>query len=359
MKPESALLWWWLNILTKRRYDLLRAKFGDLDAALHALTPELLKELGLRDESVELAFHRLESFDPAAILAICAKKGIEMLTMEDDAYPALLGEIPDAPVCLSYIGTLDLLRDPLIAIVGTRAMSQYGERVVERFVPSLVRSGLTTVSGLALGVDTAVARETMTAGGKTIAVLGNGLAAIYPPRNAELAKRIIERGGLLLSEFPFDAIPGKHTFPARNRIIAGLCTSTLVCEAPEESGSIITAELALEYNRDVFAVPGQIFDGNFAGCNRLIAKGCAKLVQTPEDVLQELGVLARSSEALPYVSGNSLEESVYRALTAMPQTMDDLIGRTQLDSSQISVALTMMELAGAAKNVGSGQWVKA
>lgn len=359
MQASTALIWWYLNVLTKKRYDALKQVFGDLDTALPDLSFGMLRELGLQEATARGVMVRLEEMDAARMLADCAKAKVELVSIEDETYPEVLRNIGDPPIFLSYIGDLSLLSQPLVGIVGTREMSQYGRRVVEAFVAPIVQAGVVTVSGLALGVDAAVARETMHAGGRTIAVLGHGLRTIYPKSNEELAEEIVARGGLLLSEFPLDLPPEKYTFPARNRIIAGLSLGTLICEAPDGSGSIITAELALEYNRDVFAVPGPIFDGNFSGCHRLISQGHAKLVTDPRQILEEIGIVAPESTLAATYEPTSLEEAaVLEALTTMPQNLDELIERSSLDAARIGTALTMMELAGIVKNVGSGQWVR-
>lgn len=358
MQSETALLWWWLNILDHRRYILLKDRFGGLDEALKHLTPELLRALNMREDSIRNVFVRIESFDPARYLFELARRKVDLLTIEDERYPRMLREIGDPPVFISMIGNMSALDAPLVGMVGTRAMSTYGERVVETLTSPIVRAGYVTVSGLALGVDAKVALETMRAGGRTIAVLGNGLAGIYPPSNKKIAEDIVRGGGLLVSEFPLEVQPDKYTFPARNRIIAGLSSATIVCEAPEESGSVITAELALEYGRDVFAVPGQMFDENYAGCHRLIAEGRARLVYSVPDLLRELGADGGMYARPSYAPQTPEEESVFRALTAMPQTVDDLAQHTGLDASRIGMALTMMELSGAVRSLGGGQWVR-
>jgi DNA processing protein len=238
-------------------------------------------------------------------------------------------------------------------------MSAYGKRVTQEFVPAFVRARVITVSGLALGIDAEVARETLAAGGKTVAVLGNGLGSVFPQSNARLAEEIVKRGGLLLSEFPLDTPPDKFTFPARNRIIAGLSLGTIVLEAPEGSGALITADLALDYGREVFVVPGQIFDPNYAGCHGLISRGHGKLVHSPTEVLADLGIIApEAGKHTVYTPQNEDERVILDVLTTMPQAMDDLVGRTKLPVAAVSSALTMMELAGAARNVGGNQWVR-
>ena len=357
---EAALTWSWLNVLTKERHDALLEVFGTLEEALKHLNAELLKGLGCRQETIEKTLVRLEEFDVAAYANQLKKAGIRFLSLADASYPEKLREIGDPPPFLYFKGDLTILNQPCIAMVGTREMSATGQRVTELFVSALVRAGLTTVSGLALGIDAMVAKETLDAGGKTVAALGHGLSTIYPQSNAPLAEEILQKGGLLLSEFPLDATPDKYTFPSRNRIIAGLSLGTIVLEAPLQSGSIITAELALDYGRDVFAVPGPVFDTNYAGCNDLIAKGNAKLVSSADDVLRDLGVIAPKAEASKslYAPQNKDEEALLTVLTTMPQRVDDLVARAKLQPGTVTATLTMLELAGAARNVGQGQWIR-
>jgi len=361
MKPETALLWWYLNILPNRkRYDMLVETFGSLDVATEHMTSDMLRELGCRQETILEIFRRKEDFNSKKYEAELRRRNISLISIEDDLYPGELKTIEDAPVFMSYHGDMSILNQPLLALVGTRNMSPYGKRVVGSFVPDLVRSGVVTVSGLALGIDAEVAWQTMAAGGRTVAVLGGGLNAIHPKTNELLADEIVKRGGLLISEFPLHMTPERFTFPSRNRIIAGLTLGTVVLEAAEKSGAIITAELALDYNRGVFAVPGSVFDPNCAGCHALIAKGEAKLVSSADDILLEVGIMASNrAEPISFIPNSSEEEVIWKTLTTMPLAMDTLVERSGLCVSAVSTALTVMELQGAAKNVGGGQWVRA
>lgn len=361
MKLENALRWSWMNVLTLKRVEMLREKFGDLDRAFEAVNPELLLALGCRQDTVELTLNRLEEFDIGAYAGILRKKDITFFSIEDDLYPEALRALPDPPVFLYAQGDLSVLQHPCVALVGSREMNDEGKRIVERFVPPLVHAGCTTVSGLAYGVDGAVAVETLAAQGRTVAVLGNGLGSIYPTAHAKLAAKIVEAGGLVLSEFPMDTRPDKFTFPARNRIIAGLSLATVVVQAAEKSGSLITAELALEYGKDVCAVPGSIFDPLHAGCHHIISMGQAKLVTHPEEVLQEIGIMSSKKEgtrAIAFVPDSPDESAVYDILTTLPITLDDIVVKAKLNAAVSSAVLTMLEIKGAARNVGAGKWVR-
>lgn len=360
MLTATALTWWSLNILTRKRYEMLQTNFGDLDAALKAVDALLLRELGLREETITATLQRLHAFDPKLEQTRLHKKNVQLCSIEDDHYPSKLREIADPPVFLSYIGDLSILHHPCIGVVGTRAMSSYGRRITETFVPMFARSGCVTVSGLAMGVDSAVAKDTMDAGGKTVAVVGHGLSSMYPRINQRLAEKIVAHGGLIVSEYPLDLEPDVYTFPARNRIIAGLSLGTLVIEAPQGSGSMITAQLALEYGREVFAVPGSIFDENMAGCHQLIERGHARLVTKPEDVLAELGIVQSTNtvEQQLFLPESGQQASIYTVLSGMPQSVDDIALRTELSVASVATALTLMELAGVVRNIGNGQWVR-
>ncbi len=362
MDYQNALRWSWANMLTVKRSAYLRERFGTLDAALPELNQELLSTLGLREETVFKTLNRLEELNVAEYDAILRKRGISLMTIEDESYPSLLAEIDDHPIFLYARGDTAILNEPSIALVGTREMSDYGKRATEHFVVPLVRAGLVTVSGLAQGIDGEVARETIRAGGKTIAVLGHGFGMIYPKAHERLADEIVKSGGLILSEFPLDMQPDKYTFPARNRIIAGLSAGTVVLEASIDSGSLITADLALDYNREVFAVPGQIFDPNYAGCHQLIQKGTAKLVTDAKAIINELGMMgaegADQSQQSMFIADSPEEQAIWSSLTAMPSDMDDLVVKAKLDAATVNATLTILELKGSVRNVGSGKWVK-
>jgi DNA processing protein len=359
---DTALIWSWLNILTKKRLDDLLNAFGSLETALLHVSEELLHGLGCKEETVRTVLRRLDRFDPERYRKELEERKIAFISIQDESYPAPLRDLPDPPVFLHARGDVSLLHAPCVALVGTRKMSLYGRRVAAAFSEQCVHAGVVTVSGLALGIDAEVARQTLRACGRTIAVLGHGLRRIYPPSNAPLAEEIVARGGLLLSEYPLDTAPGKFTFPARNRIIAGLTLGTVVLEAPAESGSMITAELALEYGRDVFAVPGQIFDERYAGSHQLLARGCAKLVTSAREVFEELTIASRAPDgaaARAFAAEHPQEQRLYSVLTSMPQTIDTLVASSGLEAGAVSATLTLLELQGAASHLGGGLWVRA
>jgi DNA processing protein len=263
---------------------------------------------------------------------------------------------------LYYRGELEAFSGFLLAVVGARKYSAYGAQVTEKLVRELTFNKLTVVSGMALGIDTLVHAAAIGAGGKTIAVLGSGLDRqnIYPSQNRYLADKIQAHGGLILSEYPIGTMPLKHHFPQRNRIISGLSSATLVIEAGEKSGALITAFHALEQNREVFAVPGSIYSGSSEGTNRLITMG-AKLVAGAKDIIETLNL----TEAATYIENKKIipetaeEELIFAQLSYEPMHIDELKQLTKLDTSVINSTLTIMEMKGMVKNLGNMQYVLA
>ena len=253
-------------------------------------------------------------------LEIAKNGGVTILCRTDEEYPASLRELRDAPLCIYLRGALpDEMAIRSISIVGTRNASNYGARMARHLSEDAAYGGWTTVSGLAIGIDTIVHQATVDAGGKTVAVLGGGLAKLHPVENLDLARAIIRTGGAVISEFPMTTAPTRHTFPMRNRIIAGLTCGTLVVEAGVNSGSLITAAQALEQGRHVFAVPGEADNPSAAGCNTLIKQG-ARLVMNFDDILDEFDFLPgfrptplRESPVNPFAAKEKEQDSDAKA----------------------------------------------
>ena len=258
-------------------------------------------------------------------------------------YPPLLAQLHDPPVRLHTRGNgLDALTAPAVAIVGARSPSPYGAQVARMLGRELAAAGIVVVSGLARGVDGEAHRGTLEAGGITVAVLGCGIDRDYPARHAELARRI-GGNGLVVSEYPPGTEPAPWRFPARNRIIAGLALATVVVEARERSGALITADFALELGRDVFAVPGEITSALSAGTNRLIRQGAAPLLGA-EDVLQALGLDPAPAAGAPELSPVAAELAAL--VVAAPAGMDELVRRSGREVGDVAAALVELELAG-------------
>ena len=286
-------------------------------------------------------------------LAWMQRAGARLIAISDADFPPLLKQIPDPPLALFLRGDARLLASPQLAMVGSRNPSVEGRRNAEEFAAYLSRCGLTITSGMALGIDAASHRGALKAGGPTLAVWGTGLDRPYPPRNLDLAEEIAARG-LLVSEFPPGTPPLPTHFPRRNRIISGLSVGTLVVEAASRSGSLITARLASEQGREVFAIPGSIHNPMARGCHRLLREG-AKLVESAADILEELAPLLKlelpaAEPTADTAAAAPPEDPEYRlllnSLDFAPTSVDSLVERTGLTPDVVSSMLLMLELQG-------------
>jgi DNA processing protein len=290
------------------------------------------------------------------------QSGNHLICFDDPAYPALLKQIEDPPPLIYASGDINLLQTPQIAIVGSRKCTPGGAQNTREFAFELSRAGLTITSGMALGIDTQAHQAALKAGGNTIAVTGCGLDRIYPASNKKLAQDIVERG-LLISEFPMGtaALPGN--FPQRNRIISGLSVATLVVEAAQRSGSLITARLAAEQGREVFAIPGSIHNPQTRGCHKLIRDG-AKLVEQTSDIIQELGsllgfVAAQQCEKSSEISTlDKKHKDLLENIGYDPVTVDVLVGRSCLTIDKLSSMLLELELKDLIQSAPGGCFVR-
>jgi len=289
------------------------------------------------------------------------KQNIRIITFLDDSYPHLLKEIYDPPYIMYIKGQLKPEDEFAIAIVGTRRVSPYGQQVTEKLAQDLSQAGLTIISGLARGIDTLAHLAAIKQKKRTIAVVGSSLdyQSLFPPANRKLAEQIVQNGAIL-SEYPLGSFALKHHFPARNRIISGLSLGTLVIEAPEKSGAIITANHALKQNREVFAVPGSIYNPNSVGPNLLIKAG-AKMVMSAQDVLEELNLknLTQNIVAQQTIAETPEEEIILKNLSHEPLSVDKIIQLTKLNAAQANATLSLMEMKGLVKNIGGMQYVLA
>ncbi|HTJ97744.1 MAG TPA: DNA-processing protein DprA [Rhodocyclaceae bacterium] len=286
--------------------------------------------------------------------------GNHLITLADPAYPPALLETTDPPILLYAKGNIELLQNPMLAVVGSRNATRQGELDAESFSKHLAAAGLTIVSGMALGIDAAAHRGGLQHPASTIAVIGTGIDRIYPARNDKLAHEIADKG-LIISEFALGMGPLSNNFPRRNRIIAGLGRGCLVVEAAERSGSLITARLAAEIGRDVFAIPGSIHSSLAHGCHKLIRQG-AKLVETAHDVLEELA-WEDVVHPIPHLNlesppANKEELNVINALGAAPCDLESLVERTGLTPDALLAMLLPMELDGLIASLPGGRYQK-
>jgi DNA processing protein len=333
--------------------------YGDLEQAWHASSDELMRA-GFDRKTVSAAAADRPALNPAAEYDRLVSAGVDLLTIGDASYPALLRRADGAPACLHVRGTLVPDDEMAIAVVGSRAVTGYGKQVTQQFVVDLARHGLTIVSGLARGVDAIAHRTALDAGARTIAVLGCGVDVIYPGEHRGLMTEIAQMGAVV-SEFPLGAKPDAPNFPMRNRVIAGLSLGTLVVEAGETSGALITASFALEQNREVFAVPGSIYAPRCNGTNALIRRGEAKLVTRVEDILEELdiGLMPQQLAMDALLAHDGTEERLLQKLGMEPQHVDTLTRETDLPISVVTSTLAMLELRGLVRQVSAMQYVRA
>jgi len=339
------------------RLTQLQNHFPDLKTAWSASLPEL-ELTRIPQNALQQLIETRKRVDPDAEYEKLLNQNISLLTPADDGFPALLREIPQSPCTLYVKGEFLTNRDPAVAVVGTRRVTDYGKRVTEDMVRDLVRSNVAVISGLALGADSVAHKTAVNYSGKTAAVLACGLDSVYPAANRQLAERILEAGGALVSELPLGTPPLRHHFPNRNRIISGLALGTLVVEAAAESGALITARHALEQNRQVFAIPGSIYSELSAGPHNLIKMG-AKLVSSVQDILEELNLEHLQQEIIiQKIIGDTKEEQlILDQLSREPIHADQITKNTGLQTSEVSSTLTILEMKGKIKNLGANQYV--
>ncbi len=333
-----------------RTRQALLQQFADAEAILSASADQLRRVPGVGPQICARIVAARHQIDVDGELRICQQHGIEIITETDPRYPRLLREIPDPPGVLFWRGEPHMDDQLAVAIVGTRRATHYGLRQAERLSAGLSRAGLTIVSGMARGIDAAAHRAALRAGGRTIAVLGSGVVNVYPPEHVELADAI-RASGSVISELPPLQKPMSGTFPQRNRLISGLSLGVLVVEAAGRSGALISASHAAVQGREVFAVPGPADSRTSRGCHRLIRDG-AKLVESVEDVLEELGPLV---EAVPRSDGtvvrhpaelqlNEQERMVLNAIETEPTQIDNIVRTTNLPVNRVLATISVLEI---------------
>jgi DNA processing protein len=361
-ESEPADLAYWVGFqlipgVGPARIARLRQAFGDLERAWDASSSDLARA-GIDGRLCQVIAERRRGIDPSAEIAKIQRHDVTTIASVDSRYPDRLRQIDAAPAMLFARGKLESAGEKTVAVVGTRRPTAYGRQITERLVIDLVQAGVTIVSGLARGIDSVAHRVTIDAGGRTVAVLGCGLDINYPPENASLSRQIVASGGAVISEYPLGTGPDAGNFPARNRIISGLSLGTLVIEAGEISGALITARVAAEQGRDVFAVPGPITSPASIGTHRLIQDG-AKLVTGINDILEELD-LGRVEQQLvmrDLLPANDVEASLLRVLSHQPTHIDDVCRATTLAIATVSSTLSMMDLKGMVRQMGSMTYV--
>ena len=359
MRLDEAKYWVGFSLIPgigRMRLALLNAYFGDLAVAWQAPVAEL-RSAGLDARSAQTIAGLRDGISLDDEVKKLERFGVNVVTGNDPEYPRRLKEIYDYPPLLYVRGELVPGDEWAIAVVGTRRISTYGRQVTEEIVADIVHSRITVVSGLAAGVDRVAHQTALDNGGRTIAVAACGLDMVYPSDHVALARHIMERGALV-SEFPLGTRPKAEHFPQRNRIISGISLGVLVVEAGDKSGALITARLALEQNREVFAVPGSIFSPSSRGTNRLIQEG-AKLVTGCIDILEELNLTAAAQqlEMKELVTATDTESQMLGYLSKEATHIDDVCRASGLPASTVASTLAMLELRGLAKQVAGMQYV--
>jgi len=278
-------------------------------------------------------------------------KNIQLITYFDKNYPWLLKQTYSPPLILFARGNLELLKNKnLLSVIGSRKFSQYGKSIVQNFVKLIAEKNITIVSGLAIGIDSLAHAEAVDTKASTVAVLGSPINRIYPQSNLRLAEKIIQKG-LLISEFPIGSPLAKENFPKRNRIIAGLSQATLIIEAAKKSGTLITAQYALNENREVLAIPGSIFQNNSQGTNNLIKQG-AKIITEIKDILEIYNIAENKKQTAPELK-NKNHKIIYNLLKNGPLDINKIISLSKIDPPITISCLTQMELSGLIINIGS------
>jgi DNA processing protein len=335
--------------------------FGTVENIFAAARAQLAKCLAQEKPAVDAILAGINEGALEKDFRWLGEKNNHLLTWQDAEYPRLLREIPDPPVVLFVCGDKALLNQPQIAIVGSRNPTRSGQENAHAFAAYLAQAGLGITSGLAIGIDACAHRGALESGGKTIAVFGTGLDRVYPAQHRELAHQIASQGALI-SEFPLGSPPRREHFPRRNRIISGMSLGALVVEAALQSGSLITARLAADQGREVFAIPGSIHSPLARGCHALIRQG-AKLVETAQDILEELAPLAHSLKpAAVEISGAyPHDEQTAKLLEHLgydPVDIDTLVERSGLTPDFISSMLLQMELHGLIEARPGGKYLR-
>jgi DNA processing protein len=347
------------------RARLLLEHFGDAPKILAASKSELLRVRNIGDETAGAISTWEKTIDLAGELKRISDSGCHVLIQSDENYPTMLREIYDPPLVLYVKGELTAKDKNAVAMVGSRSTTHYGIETSRKLAYQLAYVGVTVVSGGARGIDTAAHQGALAAKGRTVAVLGTGINLVFPPENAELFARIAKNGAVI-TQFPFNRNGDRQSFAIRNRIIAGTTLGTVVVEADLHSGALITSNFATEYGRQVFAVPGRIDSPRSKGCHDLIKKG-AKLCEGAEDILSEFEYLFPGSNrpsspgetgVLPALELSANEQKVYDALDEEERSIDEIIRKSGLPSSAVSVALLSLEMKRAAKQLPGKLFVR-
>ena len=361
MKASNKDIKYWVGFslipgIGRVRFAQMENYFGNLENAWQA-NPTNLKHSGLDSNAIRAITTWRPKISPEAEMEKIDRYGVKVFTYHDPGYPSRLKEIYDYPPLIYVRGSLLPEDEWCLAVVGTRRATVYGRQVTEEMVADLAKSKITIVSGLAKGIDSVAHNSALEAGGRSIAIFACGLDTVYPSENVNLARRIMQQGALV-SEYPLGTRPRADNFPRRNRIMSGMSLGVLVVEAGETSGAMITAHLALEQNREVLAIPGSILSPASRGTNHLIQEG-AKLVGDYTDILEELNLtaVAHQIEMKEIMPASDTESLLLKQLSTEPTHIDEICRNSGLPVSTVSGTLTMMELKGLVRQVGTMNYI--
>lgn len=359
MNNVDVKSWLTLNMISgvgPLRFATLLKHFGSPQKILSSNASNLSQVKGIGNQIAQRIVEEKDKVKVDIELERIEKEGVKILTLDSEEYPLNLKFIYDPPPVLYVKGKIESIDRLAIAIVGSRSATTYGKTTAARLTTELVQAGFTIISGLARGIDVASHREAINAKGRTIAVLGCGIDVIYPQENKKLFYEIIEHGAII-TEFPFGTLPEKFNFPQRNRIISGLALGTVVVEAPIQSGALITADYALEQNREVFAVPGQVESRLSKGTHHLIKQG-AKLTETAQDIIEELELFSEAIKKIPQVKKNNEimlskdEDKIYQLISPIePQHIDTISYSSRMTAAQVAAILIQLEIKGVIKQL--------
>lgn len=367
---EALILLNMIKGVTSIRAKKLLDNFPDPKEIFKASAKTLRQVNGFSEAVVQRIISGPKEIDLEEEISLIKKSGVKLIFCIDKEYPYNLKEIFDPPMVLYVRGEIKESDIVSLAIIGSRNASIYGLNTAEKLAEELASLGITIVSGLARGIDSSAHKGALKAKGRTIVVLGSGLSYIYPPENKKLAEEIIRSGSAVISEFPMDTPPHSYNFPRRNRIISGLSLGTVVVEAAPKSGALITAGLALEQGREVFAVPGNVNSLNSSGTNSLIKQG-AKLVEKAEDIIEELKPILKNCKKDLKLDkkgfkkedkkANNLSEEekvIYQLLDAEPRHIDEITSQCNLSFNQVSSILMNLEIKKAVKQLPGKLFIK-
>lgn len=345
------------NVFIEKIYE----RFKSLNEAWHASSSDLLFYSDLTHKQIEEFAQERKKINPEQLIDELFEKDISVITIADDNYPPLLKEIPKRPAIFYFRGNLkECNLSKTLAVVGSRKLSKYASDVLTQLISDFPSKDMTIISGMALGADACAHQAALKNGIKTIAVLGSGFDHIYPRENINIYKKILDDNGAVISEYYFDMSPQPWMFPHRNRIVSGLSQGSLIVEAAEKSGALITARTALEQNREVMCIPGAITNPNTKGIYKLIKEGTS-IVTEPQDIFNYLNweiedkTASEKNKTTDFLDN---EEKVYKTLSLDPSTLDEIISKTNLSAEEILITLTTLELKGFIQKTGTQQYAR-